>query len=340
MRNNKLNMLASGATFLGLVSTITMAQADALTFNFHSGLTESRPEAEHIDAFATLVEEKSGGELKIDVYHAGALGLKEADVLRSLQRGMIDMALLYGEYYTRDAPALASVYAQGAITEADQHLDILPVIKEMYDDGFAKWDIHTVGGVVAPVFDVGLHCKEPVDSLEDLEGKKVRVWSRHLVETFDELGIAAQVIPQNDMYMALQTGVVDCAYYLSTVAKTVSLHEVTEYESYLHPWAAAPWIFGISEQSLGRLDDNQRQALEEAGQEIWARTRDLAVDAEREALARKERESLGITVLSPFSDEDMDTFVAAAWKAWKDMAENAGEDGLYYYNNVTEALSE
>lgn len=44
---------------------------------------------------------------------------------------MIDMALLYGEYYTRDAPALASVYAQGAITEADQHLDILPVIKDM-----------------------------------------------------------------------------------------------------------------------------------------------------------------------------------------------------------------
>ncbi|WP_240609815.1 TRAP transporter substrate-binding protein DctP [Billgrantia endophytica] len=316
------------------------AQADAITLNFHSGLTQSRPEAEHIDAFARLVEEKSGGELKIDVYHAGALGLREADILRTLQRGMADMALLYGEYYTRDAPALASIYAQGAITQADQHLDILPVIKEMYDDGFAKWNIHTVGGVVAPIFDVGLHCKEPVNSLEELQDKKVRVWSRHLVETFDELGIAAQVIPQNDMYMALQTGVVDCAYYLSTVAKTVSLQEVTKYESYLHPWAAAPWIFGISERALGRLDDNQRQALEEAGQEIWKTTRELAVDAERETLAREEREELGITLLEPFSDADVETFVTAAWKTWKRMAENAGDDGIRYYESVTQALSE
>lgn len=340
MRNNNFNKLASAVTLLGLTTTIGAAQADSVTLNFHSGLAQSRPEAEHIEAFASLVEEKSGGELKIEVYHAGALGLKEADILRTLQRGMVDMALLYGEYYTRDAPALASVYAQGAITAADQHLDILPVIKEMYDDGFAKWNIHTVGGVVAPIFDVGLHCKEPVDSLEDLQGKKVRVWSRHLVETFDALGIAAQVIPQNDMYMALQTGVVDCAYYLSTVAKTVSLHEVTEYESYLHPWAAAPWIFGISERALGRLDDNQRQALEEAGQEIWATTRELAVDPEREALAREERELLGITVLPPFSDADVDTFVTAAWSTWKTMAENAGEDGMRYYNTVTQALSE
>ncbi len=340
MKNYNSKKLAFHMTMLGLMTVAGNVQADTLTLKFHSGLSQSRPEAEHIEKFANLVDEKSGGELKIEVYHAGALGLKEADILRTLQRGMVDMALLYGEYYTRDAPALASVYAQGAITEAEQHLDILPVIKDMYDDGFAKWNIHTMGGVVAPIFDVGLHCKEPVNSLEDLQDKKVRVWSRHLVDTFDALGISAQVIPQNDMYMALQTGVVDCAYYLSTVAKTVSLQEVTEYESYLHPWAAAPWIFGISERTLGRLDDNQRQALEEAGQEIWETTRELAVDPEREALAREEREALGITVLPPFSEADVDAFVTAAWSTWEVMAEDAGEDGIRYYNTVTQKLSE
>lgn len=340
MQKSDFKTLAKTVTLLSLVATVGTVQADVVTLNFHSGLAQSRPEAEHIEAFASLVEEKSGGELKIAVYHAGALGLKETDILRTLQRGMVDMALLYGEYYTRDAPALASVYAQGAITESEQHLDILPVIKALYDDGFAAWNIHTVGGVVAPIFDVGLHCKEPVNSLEDLKNKKVRVWSRHLVETFDELGITAQVIPQNDMYMALQTGVVDCAYYLSTVAKTVSLQEVTEYEAYLHPWAASPWIFGISERALDRLDDNQRQALEEAGQEIWELTRELAVDPERETLAREERESLGITVLPAFSEADVDTFVTAAWGAWKAMAENAGDEGIRYYDTVTQALSE
>ena len=339
MKKNDVHILASAVALLSLLAS-AHAQADVVTLTFHSGLAQSRPEAAHIEYFASLVEEKSGGELKVDVYHAGALGLKEADILRTLQRGMVDMALLYGEYYTRDAPALASVYAQGAITEANQHLEILPVIKEMYDDGFAKWNIHTVGGVVAPVFDVGLHCKEPVNSLQELQDKKVRVWSRHLVETFDELGIVAQVIPQNDMYMALQTGVVDCAYYLSTVAKTISLQEVTQYESYLHPWAAAPWIFGISERALERLNDNQRQALEDAGQDVWAMTQELAVDPEREDLARQERAELGITILEPFSDADVEAFVSAAWSTWQRMAENAGDDGIRYYDTVTQALTE
>lgn len=340
MNNPKSKKIILGAATLLSLTTIGSVQAENISLKFHSGLSQSRPEAEQINRFASLVSEKSDGELNVEVYHAGALGLKEADMLRVLQQGMVDMALLYGEYYTRDAPALASVYAQGAITESSQHDEILDVIRELYEDGFSDWDIQIVGGVVAPIFDVGLHCKEPVDSLADLQDKKVRVWSRHLVDTFELLDISAQVIPQNDMYMALQTGVVDCAYYLSTVAPTVSLQEVTEYESYLHPWAASPWLFGISEQALSRLNDNQRQALEEAGEEIWNETRATAVDPEREAQARQERKELGITMLPDFSDEDVETFVDAAWQAWQAMAENAGEDGTRYYETVTQAISE
>ncbi|MEL7980583.1 TRAP transporter substrate-binding protein DctP [Vreelandella titanicae] len=340
MNNPKSKKVTLGAATLLSLTTIGSVQAENISLKFHSGLSQSRPEAEQINRFASLVSEKSDGELDIEVYHAGALGLKEADMLRVLQQGMVDMALLYGEYYTRDAPALASVYAQGAITESSQHDEILDVIRELYEDGFSDWDIQIVGGVVAPIFDVGLHCKEPVHSLADLEDKKVRVWSRHLVDTFELLGISAQVIPQNDMYMALQTGVVDCAYYLSTVAPTVSLQEVTEYESYLHPWAASPWLFGISKQALSRLNDNQRQALEEAGEEIWNETRATAVDPEREAQARQERKELGITMLPDFSDDDVETFVDAAWQAWQAMAENAGEDGTRYYETVTQAISE
>lgn len=340
MNNSKRKKFTLSISTLLSLTFIGGAQADNISLKFHSGLSQSRPEAEQIDKFASLVSEKSGGELEIEVYHAGALGLKEADMLRILQQGMVDMALLYGEYYTRDAPSLASVYAQGAITESSQHDEILDVIRELYEDGFSNWNIQIVGGVVAPIFDVGLHCKEPIHSLADLQGKKVRVWSRHLVDTFELLDVSAQVIPQNDMYMALQTGVVDCAYYLSTVAPTVSLQEVTKYESYLHPWAASPWLFGISERALSRLNNNQRQALEEAGEEIWNETRATAVDPEREAQARQVREELGIVMLPDFSDDDVETFVGAAWQAWKTMAENAGEDGTRYYNTVTQVISE
>ncbi|QUX94372.1 C4-dicarboxylate ABC transporter substrate-binding protein [Marinomonas sp. CT5] len=315
-------------------------QADTRVLKFHSGLAQTRPEAQYIEEFADLVKEKSNGSLQIDVYHAGSLGLKEADMLRIMKGGMVDLALMYGEYYKRDAPALASVYAQGAITKAEQHLALLPTLRSIYKDAYAKWDIHTVGGVVAPVFDVGLHCKEPVNSLAQLKDKKVRVWSGHLVDTFKKLGISAQVIGQNDMYLALQTGVVDCAYYLSTVAKTVSLQEVTKYESYLHPWAASPWMFGVSDKTWQSLTADQQKALTEAGEEVWKETKLLAVDPQREAAAREERKSLGITILEPFSKKDVQTFVGAAMSAWKDMAEASGPEGMKYYETVSTLAKE
>lgn len=67
-RNMKTNTrkdglkLATIAVMFGLGATMGIAQASSITLNFHSGLAQSRPEAEHLDRFAQLVEEKSGGE--------------------------------------------------------------------------------------------------------------------------------------------------------------------------------------------------------------------------------------------------------------------------------------
>lgn len=336
-RTFKTGLLASSLAAAALAVQTAYAST---TLRFHSGYAESRPEAQHLNDFAAYVDELSDGELKIDIFHAGSLGLSEPDILRVLQRGNVEMALLYGEYYTRDAPELAAVYAQGAITEPEQHLEILPTIREIYEDGYGKWGIQTIGGIVSPVFSVGIHCKEPINSLEQLERKAVRVWSSQLVDAFDRLNISAEVIPQNDMYMALQTGVVDCAYYLSTVAETVSLHEVAKYEAYLHPWAAVPAMFGVSQRVWSRLSDEHRQVLIEAGEYMWEKTRDAAVDPERERAARERRESLGVVVLEDFSDEDVRLFQEAAMAAWQRIAERAGDNGAGIYATVTQRLQE
>lgn len=329
-------VVAVSAAALLLVAPMTMAATKVL--KFHSGYAESRPEATYLNEFAKEVEQLSNGELKVDVFHAASLGLSEPDLLRILQRGSVDMALLYGEYYTRDAPELAAVYAQGAITKPEQHLEILPTIRDIYEQGYAKWNIKTIGGIVSPVFSVGLHCKEPINSLEQLKHKKVRVWSAQLVDAFTKLGISAQVIPQNDMYMALQTGVVDCAYYLSTVAETVSLHEVTKYEAYLHPWAAVPALFGVSERTWKSLSAEQQQVLQQAGEHLWQKTLDAAVDPQREADARAKRQALGVTMLDNFSQQDVEQFQKAAFEAWQAIAKRAGKDGEQIYETVTAKL--
>jgi len=57
------------------------------------------------------------------------------------------------------------------------------------------------------------------------------VWSKDQVDTFERLGVSAQIIPQTEMHVALRTGVVDCAVYPALFAHTVSLQEVAKYAS-------------------------------------------------------------------------------------------------------------
>ncbi len=53
---------------------------------------------------------------------------------------------------------------------------------------------------------VGVLRDEPIRTIEGLKSKKLRVWARDQVETFTRLGVAAQIIPQEDMYVAMKTG--------------------------------------------------------------------------------------------------------------------------------------
>ena len=96
----------------------------------------------------------------------------------------------------------------------------------------------------------------------------------------------------------------------------------------------------MSDKTWDSLTPEQQQALTDAGQEVWTETKAEAVNPEREAKAREERKKLGITVLDPFSQEDVHTFVNAAMAAWKEMAEAAGPEGTQYYETVSKLAKE
>ena len=133
-----------------------------------------------------------------------------------------------------------------------------------------------------PLLKASIFCREePVSSLEKLRTKKLRVWSNDQVQTFTKLGVSAQIIGQNDLYVALQTGVVDCAVYPALFAHTISLNEVTKYASYLYPVAGVPYVLGASKSAWDSLSDGERQAVSTAAERVWARTNEYSKAEEK-----------------------------------------------------------
>ena len=324
---------------IALLACATIGSAQAADWKFNNGLPEGRGESKQLETFAADVAELSDGSLNIDVFHGGSLNLKDNDVARWLPQGAVEMGLVWANYLGRDVPALNAVMIQGSVGSPEELISALPEIQEIYTEVLGEMDIVPTGFMALPLLKASIFCREePVRTLEDLKTRKLRVWSNDQVETFTKLGVSAQIIGQNDLYVALQTGVVDCTVYPALFAHTISLQEVTKYGSYLYPVAGVPYVLGASKEAWEGLTDAEREAVETAAARVWERTNEYSKAEENEQAARAKLTEQGIEFLEPFSDEDRAAFLEAASSTWQEMATEAGGKAPEYRERILGVL--
>ncbi len=324
-------------TVFGL--SIFMGLPNAAEWKFNNGLPEGRGESKQLETFAADVAELSDGSLTVKVFHGGSLNLKDNDVARWLPKGAVEMGLVWANYLGRDVPALNAVMIQGSVGSPQELITALPEIQKIYTEVLGEWNIVPTGFMALPILKASIFCREkPVRTLDDLKTRKLRVWSNDQVETFTKLGVSAQIVGQNDLYVALQTGVVDCAVYPALFAHTISLNEVTKYASYLYPVAGVPYVLGASEAAWNGLTDAERKAVSTAAERVWERTNEYSKAEENEKAARAKLTEQGITFLDDFSEEDRGAFLKAASDTWQELAEAAGGKAPEYRKRILKVL--
>ncbi|WP_069300513.1 TRAP transporter substrate-binding protein DctP [Neptunicoccus sediminis] len=330
-----IQTLALGVTALGT----SLSGVSAEEWRFNNFLPETRPETAEIEQFVKDVNAAVDGDFELKLYSGGSLGLPNTDTLRFLPKGAVEMSLMWANYLGRDAPALSSVVVQGTIGSIDEFEKAIPAVQEIYEEEFADWDVTSVGYVAIPMLSVSVFCRdEPVRTIEDLKSKKLRVWARDQVETFTRLGVAAQIIPQEEMYVAMKTGVVDCALYPALYAHTVSLQEVASHASFLYPMASGPYVIGVATDRWEKTDENIKSAITTAADDLWNRTNQYEDDQAREMEAREKLAEQGVTWAEDFSDADRELFVSSVTETWAMLAEEAGGNAPAYRERVLKAL--
>jgi TRAP-type C4-dicarboxylate transport system substrate-binding protein len=317
--------------------------AETINLKAHNMVVETRPIAKYLNEFCQRVSEKTKGTVQIKAFHGGSLGVKDADILRLLKDGFVDVSIVYAGYLSRDAPDLFVCYVDGAISKPEQHLKAFPAIMDTYKKTLEKWDIVYGGFLQEALYDTCLYCKQPVQNLAQLKDKKVRVWSKQQVEALKKMGVAGQIIPQADLYMALSTGVVDCAVYLSGAAPLINLQEVAPNESYLIPYASIPSAIGISQKAWAKLSDEQKAAVKEAldyvGNKSLKEQYDLATDKVKVNEEIQARVKKGFKKLPDFPAQDVKIYVDKSVEAWDEIAKAAGPEALASKKRTLDAIA-
>ena len=248
--------------------------------------------------FKNKVEELSDGKITIDVQASGVLG-SENDVLDTMLGGggTIDMSRI-------------SAFAPNSYGAKKSMLLSIPYT---FQDRAHFWNFATSDlaqeFLTEPV-DLGLGVRglyygeegfrhfffvNPATKLEDLSGLKIRVSNDPVMTGMvSGLGANATVVSMNELYSALQTGVVDAAEqpianYYSNAFPEVAPHLLLDG----HTLGAVQVI--ITDEAWDKLTEDQQAILMEAGKYASENNRANSENKENEVLEQLKADGVTVT---------------------------------------------
>ena len=259
-------------------------------------------------AFKEKVEELSGGQIVIDIQHSGVLG-SENDVLDTMLGGggTIDMsrisAFALTSYGGQKSMLLSLPYT---FVSRDHFWNF--ATSDLADE-FLKEPSENGSGVRGLFYgEEGFRhffTVKEIKGIEDLKGMKLRVSNDPIMNGLVEgLGASPTVVSFNELYSALQTGVVDGAE-----------QPIANYKSNAFPEVAPTMILDghtlgaiqviITDEAWNGLTAEQQGWLVEAGEYASNFNRQISADAEQKVLEELKASGVNIvevTDIAPWQD--------------------------------------
>jgi TRAP-type C4-dicarboxylate transport system substrate-binding protein len=181
---------------------------ESYNLRFASYNVPTAAEAVASKQWAEDVEEATDGRVTVEFFYQEAL-LPGAETLPGVADGRADMGYIAGAYYPAELP-LSNVAGVPFITENAEAQGRTFI--DLYENNEAlrqEWEAQGVHVLTwAPVPPNIVAMKEPADTLEDLEGKKIRGYG-YVSEALEIAGASAIGISQSEVYEGLQRGVLD-----------------------------------------------------------------------------------------------------------------------------------
>ena len=274
------------------------------------------PQVKAVELFKQIVEDKSAGNVKVEIYPNNQLG-NQRDVVEGIQLGTIQMS------------NIASVMA-GFVRELN--IFELPFLFENREHFYAVLD-STIGENLRPVlekrgfhlmgyFDAGIRhvmtVERPINSIGDLKGLKIRMMENPLhLAAFKAFGASPLPMAYSELYTALEQHVIDGAEAANTNYLSKKFYEPAP------NWAQVGWIHLIeyvimSRYFYDRLPLEFKRIIDEAAYVMIQKERQWYGENDEKALLMLEDEGVKIT------HPDRTPFVEASQKVYKEWAENVG----------------
>lgn len=294
----------------GLASGIVMASfaSPALAETASWTMTTTWPDNIELIEFdrhwVETVDRIAGDELEIKFFAGGTL-MPGNEVFDATETGSIDAAGDWPGYWAGRSPAFSPLATTTSLFNGADYLNWIFEWGgyEIYQEIYGQYNLVYLPYAVTNN-ESGFRGSTPIESLADLEGKRLRMAGRDQGRVLEKLGGSQVTLAGGEIYQAIERGVVDGAEFsTAAVDYAAGFSEVADY------WATPGWhqtasVYGvmINKDSWDALSDSTQEKLKVAAQATMAWSLPYSERRNTEATQTFIDDGVEIT---RFSDEDL-----------------------------------
>ncbi|GAW91947.1 TRAP transporter substrate-binding protein [Calderihabitans maritimus] len=247
------------------------------------------------DKFKAVVEEKTGGKIKVEIYPNNQLG-NEQEFIEGVQLGNIEMAMT-GNMWENTVPQFRIMQLPYMFVNYEHANAVLngPIGERIY-----KY-LEPLNVKVLASFPNGFRVvsnnKRPITSIEDCKGIKLRVFQGEtIIKEMKALGFDTVVMNFSEIFTALQQGVVDGQDNPLATSYYAGFYDVQKYVAITNHMYSPGYIV-INMDVWNSLTEDEKALVEEAAQNTAEAILNAVRDQEEEII--KDITEKGVEVTYP-----------------------------------------
>src|SRR3989454_9328959 len=324
-------LVAGGAT---LAPAPAGAQAKPIVWNLPHVAAPTYYHTINYTAFANKVKEKSQGRMEIRVHPASSL-YPSHELIPALVDGRAEIGPVVSGYLTDILLEIGPLDLPFMTGGLDEHRKAANQLRPFFTEMLAKRGLKLVAINAWPTQQ--LFSLQPVRTVADWKGKKIRVYGADSANTARALGAAPVSIGFGEVYTALEKKTVDGAMTSATNAEPMKFFEVSKFINYWYLAGAGSEWFVANQKAFDALPKDLQQAVSDSFKETRYEDKEWEDAKAWEEKARKRLPELGMTIVDPAREEieKARKLARAGWDIW---LSRTGADGKRGFELALKAL--
>lgn len=272
-----------------------------------------------INPFIEGVEKRIPGQVKFERYPAEQLA-KAFNQLDSVRNRVADIAM-HNLAYTPQLTPLSTFLEMPGMYSFDDTLRAQRAFDKLAKNELTKLEYAKLGIVPAWVFltspyQFQMVSAEPITSLKQLKGKKIRVPGAGAEMALNLIGAVGVRVAASDLYLGLQRGTVDGSIISTAALPAYKLDEVVNAISTNASWGASPFIAAMHKDRWSSLPPAVQKAITDAGVDAGEHCAKVYMDLESKENDRLRAKGKTLFALPPQTLVELDAALQPVRDDW------------------------